>query len=50
MQKYELVLLLSSQVQESERTSFLSKIENTFKDNIIQKDDIGLKETAYDVN
>lgn len=50
MQKYELVLLLNSQVQEKERTSFLSKIENTFKDNIIQKDDIGLKETAYNIN
>ena len=50
MKKYELVLLLSSQVQEWERNDFLSKLEAGFKNNIIQKDDIGLKETAYDVS
>jgi len=50
MQRYELVLLLNSQVQESERTTFLSKIESSFKSNIIQKDDIWLKETAYSIH
>ena len=49
MQKYELVFMLSSQVQDSERKDFLSKFEEDFKKNIIQKDDIGLKETSYDV-
>jgi len=40
MQKYELVLMLSSQVQDSERKDLLSKFENEFKQNIVQKDDI----------
>ena len=50
MQKYELVLLLNSKVQESERNDFLSKFEAGFKSNIIQKDDIGLKETSYAIH
>lgn len=50
MQKYELVLLLNSKVQETEREEFLSKFESGFKDNIIQKDVIGLKETAYAIH
>jgi hypothetical protein len=40
MQKYELVLMLSSQVQDSERKDLLSKFEQEFKANIIRKDDI----------
>ena len=50
MQKYELVLMLSSKVQDSERKDLLSKFELDFKSNIIQKDDMWLKETSYDVN
>lgn len=49
MQKYELVLMLSSQVQDSERKEFLSKFEEDFKSNIVQKDDMWLKDTCYDV-
>ena len=49
MQKYELVFMLNSQVKDSERKDFLSKFEEEFKKNILQKDDIGLKETSYDV-
>lgn len=50
MQKYELVLMLNSQVQDSERKNLLSKFEEDFKSNIIQKDDMWLKETSYDIN
>jgi len=49
MQKYELVLLLNSQVQESERNDLLAKIESWFKSNIIKKDDMWLLQTAYDI-
>ena len=50
MQKYELVLLLNSQVQDSERKDLLSKIEAGFKNNIIQKDELGLLKTSYDIH
>jgi ribosomal protein S18 len=49
MQKYELVLMLNSNIQDSERKDFLSKLENDIKANIIKKDEIWLKETCYDV-
>ena len=49
MQKYELVLMLKSQIQESERNELLSKIEKDFKDNILLKDEIGIHETSYDI-
>ncbi len=49
MQKYELVLMLNPQVQDSERKDLLSKFEEEFKKNIVQKDDIWLKETSYDI-
>lgn len=49
MQKYELVLMLKSQIQESERKELLSKLEKDFKDNILLKDEIGVKETSYDI-
>ena len=50
MQKYELVLMLKSQVQESERSELLSKLEKDFKDNILLKDDMWMKQTCYDVS
>jgi hypothetical protein len=40
MQKYELVLVLNTQVQDSERKDLLSKFEEEFKANILKKDDI----------
>jgi ribosomal protein S6 len=49
MQKYELVLMLKSQIQESERNELLSKIEKDFKDNILLKDEMGIHETSYDI-
>jgi ribosomal protein S6 len=49
MQKYDLVFMLSSKVTDSERNDFLSKFEEDFKKSILQKDDIGLKETSYDI-
>ena len=49
MQKYELVLMLKSQIQESERNELLSKIEKDFKDNILLKDEIGIQQTCYDI-
>ncbi len=49
MKKYELVLMLSTNVQDVDRKDLLSKFEEEFKSNIIQKDDIWIKETCYDV-
>lgn len=49
MQKYELVLMLKSQIQESERNELLSKIEKDFKGNILLKDEMGIHETSYDI-
>lgn len=49
MQKYELVLVLNTQVQDSERKDLLSKFEEEFKANILKKDDIWLKESCYDI-
>lgn len=49
MKKYELVLMLNVQTQDSERKEFLQTFEDSFKTNILQKDDMGIKETTYDV-
>jgi len=40
MQKYELVLLLDYQAQDTTRKDLLSKFESNFKDNILAKDDM----------
>lgn len=49
MQKYELILMLSSQVQDFDRKDLLSKFEEEFKSNVVVKDDMWLKETAYEI-
>lgn len=50
MQKYELVLLLNASLQDKERQETISAIEAELKDWIIQKDEIGLRTTAYDLS
>ncbi len=50
MQKYELVLMLDYKGQDSDRKDLLSKFEKSFKDNILKKDDIGLKELKFQEN
>jgi len=48
MQKYELVLMLDASLQEKERQTTVSALEAEIKDNIIKKDDMGLRKTMYD--
>ncbi len=48
MQKYELVLLLNASLQEKERQSTISALEDSIKDSIVQKDEIWLKTTVYE--
>lgn len=50
MQKYELVLMLDPQVQDTQRKELLSKIETEFKSSFLEKDEIWLKQTTYDVH
>lgn len=40
MQKYELVLLLNASLQEKERQSTISALEDELKDGLLQKDEI----------
>lgn len=49
MQKYELVLMLDYQLQDSDRKDLVSKFEKDFKDNIIKKDDLWLQELQHDL-
>lgn len=49
MQKYELVLLLDYQAQDTTRKDLLSKFESNFKDNILAKDDMWLQEMSHDM-
>lgn len=49
MQKYELVLMLDYQVQDSDRKDLVSKFEKDFKGAILAKDDLWLQELQYDL-
>lgn len=49
MENYELVLLLDSSVKEADREKFLSDFESKFKDYIVQKDNIWLKNLVYPI-
>ena len=49
MQKYELVIMLDYQAQDADRKDLLSKFEKDLKTNIIQKDDLWLKELQHDL-
>ncbi len=49
MQKYELVIMLDYQAQDADRKDLLSKFEKELKTNIIQKDDLWLKELQHDL-
>lgn len=48
MQKYELVLLLNASLQDKERQTTISALEDELKDCILQKDEIWLKKMAYE--
>lgn len=50
MQKYDIVLLLDAALSDNERKTVLDEIEKSCKMEIIQKDDIGLKTLAYNLN
>lgn len=49
MQKYELVIMLDYQAQDADRKDLLSRFEKDFKDNVIKKDDLWLKELHHDL-
>lgn len=48
MQKYELVLMLDASLQEKDRQNAVSALEESIKECIIKKDDMGLRKTMYD--
>ena len=49
MQKYELVLMLDAALQEKDRQNTVLALEKEIKGCIITKDEIGLKQTVYDL-
>lgn len=49
MQKYELVLLLDVNKSDKERQSFIEGFEKDIKDMMIEKDEIGIQETVYEL-
>lgn len=49
MQKYELVLMLNYQAQDSERKELLEKFEKEFKSSIVSKDDMWIRELHHDL-
>lgn len=49
MKNYELVLLLDASLQEKERKEFVADFEKQIKDSIVEKDEIWLKTTVYDL-
>lgn len=50
MQKYELILLLNYQSQESDRLNLLSDFEKKFKDNVVKKDDMWLQQMHHEMH
>ena len=49
MVKYDLVLLLDAKLSETERKKLITDMEKTFKKNILDEDDIGLQQLAYNL-
>jgi ribosomal protein S6 len=50
MQKYDVVLLIDASLSEIARKEVVSEFENIIKKNIIDQDDIGLQELAYNLS
>jgi ribosomal protein S6/ribosomal protein S18 len=49
MQKYDVVLLLDASLSEINRKEVVSEFEKIIKKNIVQQDDIGLQQLAYNL-
>ena len=49
MQKYDVVLLLDASLSEINRKEVVSEFEKLIKKSIIQQDDMGLQQLAYNL-
>ena len=49
MQKYDVVLLVDASLSETNRKEVVSEFEKLIKKNIVQQDDIGLQQLAYNL-
>ena len=49
MQKYDVVLLLDASLSETNRKEVVSEFEKLIKKNIVQQDDMGLQQLAYNL-
>ncbi|MEI6119365.1 MAG: 30S ribosomal protein S6 [bacterium] len=49
MQKYDVVLLVDASLSETNRKEVVSDFEKLIKTNIVQQDDIGLQQLAYNL-
>ena len=50
MQKYDVVLLIDASLSETNRKEVVSEFEKLIKKNIIQQDNIGLQQLAYNLS
>lgn len=50
MQKYDVVLLIDASLSETNRKEVVSEFEKLIKKNIVQQDDIGLQQLAYNLS
>ncbi len=49
MQKYDVVLLVDASLSETNRKEVVSEFEKLIKKNIVDQDDIGLQNLAYNL-
>lgn len=49
MQKYDVVLLVDASLSEKDRKDVLSDFESGIKKGIVEQDDIGLQQLAYNL-
>ena len=49
MQKYDVVVLVDASLSENNRKEVVSDFEKLIKKNILQQDDIGLQQLAYNL-
>lgn len=50
MQKYDVVLLIDASLSETNRKDVVGDFEKLIKKTIVQQDDIGLQNLAYNLN
>jgi ribosomal protein S6 len=50
MQKYDVVLLIDASLSENNRKEVVSEFEKLIKKNIINQDDMGLQQLAYNLS